>query len=130
MGESRWVIDTTAYTHFCRAGHADILAALAPAGVVVVTTDVNAEVENGRLSYSGIPAVSDVEWAELTVLTEEEEWTKLQVKAALGGFDPEEHLGECAVIACALHRGHVAIIDERAAVHQAEVRGVTTHDSL
>ena len=53
----------------------------------------------------------------------------LQVKAELGGR-PHEHLGECAVIAVAAHRGHVAILDDRAAIDVAERLGVTTHDTL
>jgi predicted nucleic acid-binding protein len=116
---SRWVLDTTAYTHLCRAGHGDLLARLAPTGVVLVPSPVNTEIENGRESYPGIPAVSTIDWVELIVPTEEEEWTALQVKAQLGG-GPTEHLGECAVIACAFHRRLTAIIDEEAAVAQAE----------
>lgn len=126
---ARWVIDTSTYTHMCRAGHAVLLSELAPRGSVIVPNEVHDEIERGRALYSGIPAVAAVGWAEVTVLTEEEAWTQLQVKAALGGLD-DQHLGECAVIACAQHRGYVAILDERAAVRQAEERGVVTHDTL
>lgn len=127
--DARWVVDTSCYTHLCRSGHAALLERLAPGRLVVVPWDVNEEIEEGRERYPSIPAVSSVPWAELTMLTEDEEWTQLQVKAALGG-GPEQHRGECAVIACAYHRGHVAIVDERAAVEQAHLRGVPTHDTL
>ena len=63
------------------------------------------------------------------ILTEEEYDTQLAVKAAMGG-GATDHLGECAVIACAKHRGLVALIDERAAIAVADQHGVTSHDTL
>lgn len=125
----RWVMDTSTFTHLCRAGHADIIEKLAPGRLVLIPTDVNDEIERGRSSYTGIPAVSSVEWAEVAVLTEEETWTQLQVKADMAGT-PSEHLGECAVIACAYHREMVAFLDERAAIEQADRRNVRTHDTV
>jgi hypothetical protein len=53
-------MDTSTYTHLCRSGHADIIKNLAPTGVVIVPTDVNTEIEQGRERYEGIPAVSSV----------------------------------------------------------------------
>lgn len=125
----KWVLDTSTFTHLCRAGHEEVLAQLAPGGVVVIPDDVNSEIEKGRESHPNIPSVSAVSWAELAVLTQAEVWTQLSVKAELGG-GPTEHLGECAVIACALHRGYVAILDERAAITQADFRDVPSHDTL
>ncbi len=126
---ARWVIDTSAYTHLCRAGHSDLLEKLAPGGVVLVPTEVNVEIENGRAGHPNIHALASVGWAELAVLTDEEEWTKLLVKADLGG-GPLEHLGECAVIACAYHRSLTAVLDEREAVAQADARDVRSVDTL
>lgn len=125
----RWVVDTSAYTHLSRAGHADLIERLAPAGVVLIPAEVSAEIDRGRDLHRGIPAVSVVPWAELTVLTDDEVWTEILVKARMGG-DPTSHLGECAVIACARHRDLVAILDERAAIEQALGLGVTTYDTL
>lgn len=127
---ARWVIDTSAYTHLSRAGHADLLRRLAPGGIVVVPTYVSDEIEEGRLRFPRIPAISDASWASPAVLTDAEDLTVLELKADRGGLSPLEHLGECAVIACAKHRGMVAILDERDAVRQAEERGVRTHDTL
>jgi len=127
--QPKWVLDTSTYTHLCRAGHAEVLAQLAPGGIVVIPDDVNREIEMGREKHPNIPSVSAVPWAELAVLSQDEVWTQLCVKAELSG-GPTEHLGECAVIACALHRGHIAILDERAAIEQAHLRGVSTHDTL
>lgn len=125
----RWVIDTSAYTHLCRAGHSHLLEKLAPGGVVLVPTEVSVEIENGRTGNSDIRSVAAVAWAELAVLTDKEEWTKLLVKAELGG-GPFEHLGECAVIACAHHRGLTAVLDEREAITQADAYAVRSIDTL
>jgi predicted nucleic acid-binding protein len=122
-------MDTSTYTHLCRAGHADIIENLTPGGVVLVPTYVNEEIERGRDTYSDIPSVSSVNWAEVAVLTEDEEFTLIGVKAQMGG-QGTEHLGECAVIACAFHRDMIAILDERAAIAQADRLNVTAHDTL
>jgi predicted nucleic acid-binding protein len=119
----RWVLDTSVYTHFFRAGHGNIIRELAPSATIVIPTDVINEITAGREKYSDIPAVSTLEWADIAVLTEAEEWTQLQIKGQMGGHT-YEHLGECAVIACAYHRGMVAVLDDQAAVAQAEVLGV------
>lgn len=102
-----WVTDTSVYTHLSRAGHLDLLRALAPGGLIIVPSEVNDEIMAGRESYAGITEPSGVDWVQLTVLTEAEVGTQLVVKAALGG-SPAKHLGECAVIACAKHRGLTA----------------------
>jgi predicted nucleic acid-binding protein len=125
----RWVMDTSTYTHLCRAGHADLIEQLAPGGIVVVPSEVATEIEAGRQHHSGIHSVSEVGWAEIAVLTEEEIWTELEIKAQMGG-NAHQHLGECAVISCAHHRGLIAILDDRAAMAQADRLGVKTHDTL
>jgi predicted nucleic acid-binding protein len=96
---------------------------------VLVPDDVDQEIQHGRMTYPGIASVAETSWARLTVLTQDEVGTQLQVKAAMGG-GPGEHLGECAVIACALHRDLTALLDERAAITQADLRGVPSHDTL
>ncbi len=124
-----WVMDTSTYTHLCRAGHQEILARLTPGGAVLVPSEVDVEIERGRDRYPAIPAVSSVGWAKVVVLDEDEVWTMLDVKAQMGG-SPDEHLGECAVIACARHRGLIAVLDERAAIAQAERLSVPVRDTL
>ena len=127
--ELRWVSDTTCYTHLCRAGYDWILQRLAPGGVLVVPVEVAREIDIGRNRYASIPPVASVSWAEIADLTDAEALTALVVKAQLGG-GPSEHLGECAVIACAHHRGFIAIVDDRAAVEQARQFGVRCHGTL
>ncbi len=125
---AQWVMDTSAYTHLCRSGHACIIEKLAPGGVILIPREVDVEIKNGGDRHSDIPAVSAVCWAKIAVLTDDEQWTAMQVKAALGG-GMTQHFGESAVIACAHHRGLIAVLDDRAAVEQAdrlEVRSIDT----
>ncbi|MBK8756888.1 MAG: hypothetical protein IPM08_07110 [Actinomycetales bacterium] len=124
-----WVVDTSVYTHLSRAGHLHILNEVAPAGLILVPAEVHDEIGAGRDLYPGIADPASLAWVELAVLTEDEVFTQLVIKAAMGGA-PTDHLGECSVIACAKHRGHVALVDERAAVTQAGLHGVLTHDTL
>jgi len=129
MPDTAWVVDTSVYTHLCRAGHSEILERLAPGGVILIPSDVDTELQAGQQKHAGILSVGTTAWAQLTVLTEEEVWTQLEIKAAMGG-GPTQHLGECAVIACAQHRNLIALLDERAAVAQANLRGVQSRDTL
>lgn len=129
LDEKTWVTDTSVYTHLSRAGHSEILERLAPGGVVLVPDDVSTEIQDGRALYTGIPDPASTAWARLTVLTDDEVGTQLVVKAALGG-GPTQHLGECAVIACAKHRGFTALLDDRSAIAQADLHGVQSHDTL
>lgn len=125
----RWVVDTSVYTHLARAGHAEILQRLSPGGLLLIPDDVDAEIQAGRDSHADIPDPASTTWAETTVLTEDERWTQLTIKAAMGG-DRTKHIGECAVIACAKHRGFTALLDERSAIAQADLHGVPSHDTL
>jgi predicted nucleic acid-binding protein len=124
-----WVTDTSVYTHLSRAGHAEILERLAPGGLILVPDEVHTEIQAGRTLYEGIADPASTTWAQLTVLTEDEVGTQLMVKASLGG-GPTQHLGECAVIACAKHRGCIALLDDRSAIAQADVHNVQSHDTL
>ena len=118
-------MDTNVYTHLCRAGHASLIQQLAPGGLVLIPTYVNAEIENARAQYPDIPSVESVKWARIIVPTEEEDQTQLQLKAQMGG-SPDQYLAECAVIACAFHRDLTAVIDEGVAVEQANRLEVRT----
>lgn len=124
-----WVTDTSVCTHLSRARHAYILQDLAPGGIILVPEDVDTEIQEGQSRYPGIASVGTTSWAQLTVLTEDEVGTQFLVKAAMGG-GPTEHLGECAVIACAVHRDLTALLDDRRAIVQADLRGVPSHDTL
>ncbi|WP_349829274.1 hypothetical protein [Brevibacterium litoralis] len=123
------MIDTSVFTHIARAEHLDTLRDLAPGEIVVIPTDVHDEIQRGRELHTGIPDPSALPWLTLTALSDEEVLTQLQVKAELGGSSLK-NLGECAVIACAEHRGLTALLDDRQAIAQAKVHGVPHHDTL
>ncbi|HEY5882387.1 MAG TPA: hypothetical protein VIU11_25985 [Nakamurella sp.] len=84
------------FTHLARAGHLDILQGLAPNGIVIVPSQVDAEIQRSQEFHQGIPLAASLTWVELAVLTEEEESTFLSVKMNLGG-SPIQHFGESAV---------------------------------
>lgn len=122
-------MDTSTFTHFGRAGYGQILATLAPQGVVLIPREVEVEIDVARSLHAGVPSLDSITWAERLFMSDDEQWTALQVKVVLGG-GTGEHVGECAVIACAKHRGLVAVLDERAAVEQAKARSIVYIDTM
>jgi predicted nucleic acid-binding protein len=126
-----WVMDTSVFTHWHRAGHGEILRRVAPDGEVILIPDaVNAEVEIARERYSGIPAIAECEWATLVVLGSDEGAVQLAIQADMGADTAFEHAGEAAVIAYAQAHGCMAILDEREAISQAEEHDVECRDSM
>lgn len=96
---------------------------------MLIPREVELEIDAARNLHAGVPSMDSVAWAERVFMSDDEEWTALQVKVVLGG-GTQEHVGECAVIACAKHRGLVAVLDERAAVEQAKARNVLFIDTM
>ncbi|MFI2233235.1 hypothetical protein [Nocardia testacea] len=120
-------MDTSTFTHFCRAGHQDVLRRLAPQGLILIPDTVQSEVEDGRDNGYDIPSIAELPWVEVGVLTFEEAYTQLDIKVdmpSMKGDGPRKNLGECAVLACAVHRQMVAVIDDGDARSQARQRGV------
>lgn len=132
-GADRWVMDTSTFTHFCRAGHQNILRRLAPQGVILIPDTVYSEVEKGRDGGYAIPSIVDLPWVELGVLTPDEEVEQLLIKADMPsrkGDPPTKNLGECAVLACAVHRRMVAVLDDRDARTVASSRDMRVVTSV
>ncbi|BBH16366.1 hypothetical protein Back2_06530 [Nocardioides baekrokdamisoli] len=129
LDAAQWVTDTSVYTHLSRAGHIQILESLAPGGVLLVPDDVDVEIRAAQILHQNVIMPGSNSWTRVATLSEREVELQLSVKASLGG-GPTEHLGECAVIACAQHRGLVALLDERRAIVQATARNVQSHDTL
>lgn len=126
-------MDTSTFTHFCRANRQDILRRLAPQGLILIPDTVNSEVEDGRDRGYDIPEISALDWVEIGVLTPDEVDTQLEIKVSmpsLNGESARKHLGECAVLACAVHRQMVAVIDDRDGCRQASHRGARYVDSM
>ncbi|WP_186626568.1 hypothetical protein [Rhodococcus sp. BP22] len=123
--DRRWVMDTSTFTHFCRSGHEDILRRLAPQGLVLIPDTVNTEIEAGIEAGYDITSPSTLDWVEIGVLTADEARSQQFIKVDMpsGKKDPpEKNLGECAVLACAKHRGMIAVIDDGDARAQARAR--------
>ncbi|MGB2949249.1 MAG: hypothetical protein WBB62_10650 [Rhodococcus sp. (in: high G+C Gram-positive bacteria)] len=118
-------MDTSTFTHFSRAGYEDVLQRLAPQGLVLIPDTVNTEIEAGIEAGYDITSPGTLDWVEIGVLTMDEADTQLRIKLEMpsGKKDPpEKNLGECAVLACAKHRGMVAVIDDGDARAQARNR--------
>ncbi len=118
-------MDTSTFTHFSRAGHEDVLRRLAPQGLVLIPDTVNTEIEAGIEAGYDITSPRALDWVEIGVLTMAEADTQLSIKLEMpsGKKDPpEKNLGECAVLACAKHRGMIAVIDDSDARTQASAR--------
>ncbi|MDQ2635572.1 MAG: hypothetical protein M3Y83_01685 [Actinomycetota bacterium] len=91
------------------------------------------EAEEGRDRGYDIPSIADLPWVELGVLTSAEELEQLLIKTDMpsyGSESPRKHLGECAVLACAMHRQMVAVIDDGDARAQARRRGIPLVTSM
>ena len=126
-------MDTSTFTHFCRASHQDVLRRLAPQGVILIPDTVHAEVEDGRDRDYEIPSIASLPWVEVGVRTDDEERDQLLIKVDLPsekGDSNRKNLGECAVLACAIHRGMVAVIDDGDARTQAVAREVSHVGSM
>lgn len=123
--ETRWVMDTPTFTHFCRAKREDVLHRLAPQGLVLIPDTVDVEIGRGRELGYDLPDIDSLPWVERGILTEDEETLQLLIKVDMPskpGDPPTKNLGECAVLACAAARGMTAVIDDRAAREQARAR--------
>lgn len=76
---------------------------------------------------------TSLSWVEVGILTSVEERTQLDIKIDMPtrrGDGPRKNLGECAVLACAVHRQMVAVIDDGDGRSQARQRGVTFVTSM
>lgn len=124
-------MDTSAFTHWHRAGHGDILRRVAPTGRIVLIPDVvQVEIDVARRTYAGIPAIDSCAWVKLVVLSPDEGAMQLAIQDNLGAETPAEHAGEAAVIAYARAHGCTAILDERDAIGEATFHDVRSRDSM
>lgn len=123
----RWVMDTSTFTHFCRAGYEEVLHRLAPQGLILIPDTVLAEIEAGREAGYDISSPTTLPWVEIGVLTDDESTTQMLIKVDMPSGKDErarKNLGECAVLACAKHRGMIAVIDDGDARTQARARNL------
>lgn len=106
------VFDTTALSHFARAGRTDELQMAVADDEAVLLAEVAAELARGVPSYPPLGKAAAGGWLKPVELEELPELAAFaRYKGELGG-GPERNNGEAAVLAWVGVNGGVAIIDE------------------
>ena len=106
------VFDTTAPTHFARAGRLDLLQAMTSGYERSAPTEVLDEAQRGVLEHPAIGNLFGAKWLKIVELDIFATIRAATFKGELGG-GPLQHLGECATLALAQSRGAAAVIDDR-----------------
>jgi predicted nucleic acid-binding protein len=122
--------DSTALSHFARAGRLADLEAITAADKCIIPSEVADELLKGSAIYPALGTVATRTWLQLVTLEELEEIVAFaRYKGELGG-GLEKNNGEAAVLAWATVHGGIAVIDERAATYIGECAGITVYGSL
>jgi hypothetical protein len=109
------VFDTTALSHFVRAGRTDTLKMVVADDEPVLVAEVAAELARGVSGYPSLGNATAGGWLKRVELEELQEIAAFaRYKGELGG-GPERNNGEAAVFAWVSVNGGVAIIDDAAA---------------
>jgi predicted nucleic acid-binding protein len=124
------VFDSTALSHFARAGRLAELESVTALDECIAPTQVLDELARGAIAYPALVSVSNQTWLHPAELDEFDELVAFaRYKGELGG-GPERNNGEAAVLARASVRGGVAIIDEAAARSIADRDRIPVQGSL
>jgi predicted nucleic acid-binding protein len=124
------VFDTTALSHFARAGRTDELQMAVADDEPVLLAEVAAELAQGVPSYPPLGSAAAGGWLKPVGLEELPELAAFaRYKGELGG-GPERNNGEAAVLAWASVNGGVAIIDEVVARAIGNREHLQVHGSL
>jgi len=124
------VFDTSALSHFARAGHLDLLGGLVEAWDAKTTRAVLDEIREGARRYPALADVEPLEWLHEA---------RLDGLAALGlfaeyamrlGTGSKKHVGEATVLACCELTDATAIVDEHVGRQYGQERGVEVHGTL
>lgn len=127
---SNLAFDSTALSHFARAGRLGDLETMTAADECVVPAEVLDELARGVAAYPALGIVADQAWLKAVELGELEELVAFATyKGELGG-GPERNNGEAAVLAWVRVHGGIAVIDESAATGIGDATGITVHGSL
>ncbi len=123
------VFDTTALSHFARAGRLNALKALTAGDDCILLGEVRAELVKGVTDYPLLGAVSADSWLQQVELELKELAAFASYKGELGG-GPEKNNGEAAVLAWVGVNGGIAIIDEEVGRNIGLRDGMQVHGSL
>jgi hypothetical protein len=109
------VFDTTALSHFARAGRTDTLRAAVASDEPVLLAEVATELARGAADYPSLGSAATAGWLKHAELEELPELAAFaRYKRELGG-GPDRNNGEAAVLAWVSVNGGTAVIDEAAA---------------
>jgi predicted nucleic acid-binding protein len=124
------VFDTTALSHFARAGRVDELQAVVADDEPVLLTEVAAELARGVPGYPSLGSAAAGGWLKQAELQELPELAAFaRYKGELGG-GPERNNGEAAVLAWVTVNGGIAVIDEVVARAIGNRERLQVHGSL
>jgi predicted nucleic acid-binding protein len=124
------VFDTTALSHFARAGRIDELQMAVADDEPVLLAEVAAELTQGIPGYPSLGSAAAGGWLKQVELQELPELAAFaRYKGELGG-GPERNNGEAAVLAWVSVNGGIAIIDEVAARAMGDRDHLQVHGSL
>lgn len=124
------VFDSTALSHFARAGRLAQLEDVAAVDECIAPAQVLDELAKGVIAYPALVSVSTQTWLHPAELDEFDELVAFaRYKGELGG-GPTKNNGEAAVLARVSVRGGVAIIDEAAARSIADRDRIPAQGSL
>lgn len=123
------VFDTTALSHFARAGRLDVLEHITSGLDRVIPNEVAAEIQRGVDSHPALSSVFTTDWLTIVELDFPEVVHVATFKAELGG-SPLEHLGECAVLALVRKLDGIGIVDDWAAQETATRNGLAVRNTL
>lgn len=127
---SSLVFDTTALSHFARAGRIDELRMAVADDEPVLLAEVAAELARGVSSYPSLGSAAAGGWLKQVELEELAELAAFaRYKGELGG-GPERNSGEAAVLAWVSVNGGIAIIDEAVARAIGDRERLQVHGSL
>ena len=124
------VFDTTALSHFARAGRTDELRMAVADDEPVLLAEVAAELARGIPSYPSLGSAAAGGWLKQVELAELPELAAFaRYKGELGG-GPERNNGEVAALAWVSVNGGIAIIDEVVARAIGNRERLQVHGSL
>ncbi len=122
--------DSTALSHFARAGRLADLETITADDERVVPAEVLAELTRGIAEYPALGTIIGQPWIKTVELDELQELVAFaRYKSELGG-GPEKNNGEAAVLAWVAINDGVAVIDEKAATNIGDANGIAVHGSL
>lgn len=123
------VFDTTALSHFARAGRLDELKALTAGDDCILLGEVRAGLVKGVTDYPSLGGISADSWLQEVELELNELAAFASYKGELGG-GPGKNNGEAAVLAWVSVNGGMAIIDEEVGRNIGLRDGIQVHGSL